>query len=154
MKGYWNRPEETRQAIDPDGWFHTGDVAYVDEEGFFYIADRLKDMVISGGANIYPVEVEGVLLEHPAIADVAVIGLPNDRWGEIVAAVVVLNAEATLTLRDLRRFASERLAKYKLPRRLEIVDALPRNPALKVLKFELRERFGREPSELDANAER
>lgn len=143
MKGYWNRPEATAEAIDPDGWFHTGDVAYRDEDGFYYIADRIKDMVITGGENVYPAEVESVLYEHPAVADVAVIGLPDERWGEIVVAVVALKPgePADLTIESLRSFAGERLAKYKLPRRLEIVEALPRNLAGKVLKFELRDRF-------------
>jgi fatty-acyl-CoA synthase len=139
MKGYWNRLETTAEAIDPDGWFHTGDVGYRDEDGFYFITDRIKDMIISGGENVYPAEVESVLFEHPAIADVAVIGLSDERWGEIVVAVVVLRPDAELTLEDLKSFAGQKLARYKLPRRLEIVDALPRNPAGKVVKFELRE---------------
>ncbi|HKA05482.1 MAG TPA: long-chain fatty acid--CoA ligase [Acidimicrobiales bacterium] len=142
MKGYWNRPDATAAAIDAEGWFHTGDIGYLDEDGFLYIADRVKDMVITGGENVYPAEVESVLYEHPAVAEVAVIGLPDERWGEAVAAVVALAPDASLDLEDLRAFASERLARYKLPTRLELIDALPRNPAGKVLKFELRTRFG------------
>jgi fatty-acyl-CoA synthase len=141
MKGYWNRPQATAEAIDPDGWFHTGDVAYRDEDGFYYIADRIKDMVITGGENVYPAEVEGVLFEHPSVADVAVIGLPDERWGEIVVAIAVAKPGEDLSLESLRDFAGEKLAKYKMPRRLELVDVLPRNPAGKILKFELRNQF-------------
>jgi len=142
MKGYWNRPEATAEAIDEDGWFHTGDAGYLDEDGFLFISDRVKDMVISGGENVYPAEVEGVLYEHPAVAEVAVIGLSDEKWGEAVTAVVALNEGAELTLEELRDFADGKLARYKLPLRLHIVDALPRNPAGKVLKFELREELG------------
>jgi fatty-acyl-CoA synthase len=106
------------------------------------VADRIKDMVITGGENVYPAEVESVLYMHPAVADVAVIGLPDERWGEAVTAVAVLKADATLTLQELRDFAGESLARYKLPSRLELVDILPRNPAGKVLKFDLRRRLG------------
>ncbi len=141
MKGYWNRPEATAAAIDAAGWFHTGDVGYLDEDGFLYICDRVKDMVITGGENVYPAEVESVLYEHPAVAEVAVIGMPDERWGEVVVAVAVLKEGASLTLEQLRDFAGERLARYKLPSRLDFVDALPRNPAGKVLKFEMRERL-------------
>jgi fatty-acyl-CoA synthase len=142
MKGYWNKPEATAAAIDAEGWFHTGDVGYLDDDGFLFIADRLKDMVISGGENVYPAEVESVLYEHPAVAEVAVIGLPDETWGEAVVAVVALKPGTTLDLEELKTFATEKLARYKLPRRLEIVPALPRNPAGKVLKFELRSRLG------------
>jgi len=142
MKGYWNNPEATAAAIDPEGWFHTGDIGYLDEDGFLFIADRLKDMVITGGENVYPAEVESALYDHPAIAEIAVIGLPDDQWGEAVVAVAALKPGAALELDELRDFGTERLARYKLPRRLELVPALPRNPAGKVLKFELRARFG------------
>ena len=139
MKGYWNRPEATANAIDEMGWFHSGDVGYIDEEGYLYICDRLKDMVITGGENVYPAEVESVLFEHPAIAEVAVIGLPDEKWGEAVTAVAAVTDGSDLTLEALRDFAVSKLARYKLPSRLHIVEALPRNPAGKVLKFELRE---------------
>jgi fatty-acyl-CoA synthase len=142
MKGYWNRPDATAAAIDAEGWFHTGDVGYLDEDGFLYIADRVKDMVITGGENVYPAEVESVIYEHPAVAEVAVFGLPDPRWGEAVVAVVALKPDAALDLEELRAFAGQRLARFKLPTRLELVDALPRNPAGKVLKFELRSRLG------------
>ncbi|MSP02580.1 MAG: long-chain-fatty-acid--CoA ligase [Acetobacteraceae bacterium] len=141
MKGYWNNPEATAAAIDTEGWFHTGDVGYCDEDGFLYIADRLKDMVITGGENVYPAEVESVLYDHPAIAEIAVIGLPDAQWGEAVVAVAALKPGAGLELEELRVFATDRLARFKLPRRLEVVAALPRNPAGKVLKYELRALF-------------
>jgi fatty-acyl-CoA synthase len=141
MAGYWNRPDATAAAVEPEGWFHTGDVGYLDEDGFLYICDRVKDMVITGGENVYPAEVESILYEHPAVGEVAVIGLPDERWGEAVVAVAALRPDATLSLDELRDFAGDRLARYKLPIRLEVVDVLPRNPAGKVLKFELRERY-------------
>lgn len=138
MAGYWNRPDATAEAIDAEGWFHTGDVGYLDADGFLFIADRVKDMVISGGENVYPAEVESVLYQHPAVAEVAVIGLPDERWGEAVTAIVALAPGASLTLDELRDFGREALAGYKLPTRLHLVDVLPRNPAGKVLKYELR----------------
>ena len=141
MNGYWNKPDATATAIDAEGWFHSGDIGYVDADGFLYIADRVKDMVITGGENVYPAEVESVLYEHPAIAEVAVIGLPDERWGEIVVAVVAPKPGATVTLEDMRAFAGDRLARYKLPTRVELVDELPRTPSGKVLKYELRERL-------------
>ena len=141
MKGYWNKPAATAAAIDAQGWFHTGDIGYLDADGFLFIADRLKDMIITGGENVYPAEVESVLYEHPAIAEVAVIGQPDAQWGEAVVAVVALKQDAQLELEALRAFGAERLAHYKLPVRLELVAALPRNPAGKVLKFELRTSF-------------
>lgn len=142
MKGYWNRPEATAAAIDSDGWFHSGDIGYLDDEGFMFVVDRLKDMVISGGENVYPAEVESALFQHPSIADVAVIGLPDERWGEAVTAVVVCTAGESLALEDLREWGGERLAKFKLPTRLHIIDELPRTSSGKVLKFELRDQFG------------
>jgi fatty-acyl-CoA synthase len=143
MAGYWQQPEATAAAIR-DGWFHTGDVGYFDEQGFLYICDRVKDMVISGGENVYPAEVENVLYRHPAIAEVAVIGLPDDTWGEAVVAVAALKPGAELSLETLQEFAAPQLARYKIPRRLEFVEALPRNSTGKVLKFDLRARFGAE----------
>jgi fatty-acyl-CoA synthase len=141
-KGYWNDPAGTAAAIDPAGWLHTGDVGTFDEDGFLFIVDRVKDMVITGGENVYPAEVENVLYEHPAIGEIAVIGLPDEQWGEAVVAVAALKQGASLDLEELRVFATDRLARFKLPRRLEIVPALPRNPAGKVLKFELRAQLG------------
>lgn len=141
MKGYWNRPEATAEAIDAEGWFHTGDVGYLDADGFLFIADRVKDMVISGGENVYPAEVESVLYEHPAIGEVAVIGLDDERWGEAVTAVVVLKDGEDLSLEALREFATEKLARYKLPTRLHTIEEIPRNASGKVLKRELRVTF-------------
>ena len=141
MKGYWNRPEATAEAIDSEGWFHSGDVGYLDDDGFLFICDRLKDMVISGGENVYPAEVESVLFKHEAIAEVAVIGLVDEKWGEAVTAIAALHEGQELTLEGLREFAESQLAKYKLPLRLHIVEELPRNPAGKVLKFKLKEQF-------------
>lgn len=137
MKAYWNLPEASSAALR-DGWLHTGDVGMMDAEGYVYVQDRIKDMIISGGENVYPREVENVLFEHPAIADAAVIGVPDDKWGEAVTAVVVLRQGATLASDDLIGFCRARLGGYKIPRRIEFVDELPRNPSGKVLKGDLR----------------
>jgi fatty-acyl-CoA synthase len=139
MAGYWNNPEATAEAF-AGGWFHSGDLVRMDDEGYVWVVDRKKDMIISGGENIYCAEVENVLASHPAIVEVAVIGRRHDKWGEVPVAVAAVN-EAALTLEDLAEFLNDRLARYKHPRGLEIVDALPRNPAGKVLKTELRTRF-------------
>ncbi len=143
MAGYWNNPEATARAF-AGGWFHSGDLVRQDREGYVWVVDRKKDMIISGGENIYCAEVENALASHPAIAEVAVIGRPHEKWGEVPVAVVALAAEsdAPVNLADLEGFLSERLARYKHPKALEIVDTLPRNPAGKVLKTALRERFG------------
>jgi fatty-acyl-CoA synthase len=140
MSGYWNNPEATAEAFH-GGWFHSGDLVRMDDEGYVWVVDRKKDMIISGGENIYCAEVENVLASHPAIVEVAVIGRPHEKWGEVPVAVAAVN-EAGLGIEDLHDFLGERLARYKHPKGLEIVDALPRNPAGKVLKTELRTRFG------------
>ncbi|MBV8967336.1 MAG: AMP-binding protein, partial [Mycobacteriaceae bacterium] len=140
MAGYWNNPGATAAAF-AGGWFHSGDLVRQDDEGYIWVVDRKKDMIISGGENIYCAEVENVLAAHPAIVEVAVIGRPHDKWGEVPIAVAAV-AESGLTRADLDEFLSGRLARYKHPKGLEIVDALPRNPAGKVLKTELRARFG------------
>ncbi|HXT08934.1 MAG TPA: long-chain fatty acid--CoA ligase [Roseiarcus sp.] len=139
FKGYWGQPEATAKAIDAEGWFHTGDAGFVDDEGFLTISDRIKDMIITGGENVYPAEIESELMRHPAVAEVGVIGEPSARWGEQVVAVIALKPGATLTLEELRAFAAQRLAVYKLPKRLELVAALPRNATGKILKQRLRE---------------
>jgi fatty-acyl-CoA synthase len=143
MKGYWRRAAETAEVIDQRGWFRTGDLGWLDADGFLYVIDRVKDLVISGGENIYPAEVERVLQQHPKIADIAVIGLPNERWGEAVVAVAVLVDGQRLSLEELREFAAPELASFKLPTRLDCVRALPRNTAGKVLKVELRRELSR-----------
>ncbi|NVN53278.1 long-chain-fatty-acid--CoA ligase [Mycolicibacterium hippocampi] len=136
MKGYHNKPEATAESITDDGWFRTGDVGRVDDGGYIFVEDRLKDMIISGGENIYSIEVERVLSEHHAVVEVAVIGVPDDKWGEVVKAVVVVEGEATEA--DLIAFARERLAAYKCPKSVDITEELPRNPTGKILKKELR----------------
>jgi len=136
--GYWNRPDDTAAAIDADGWFHTGDAGYVDDEGYLYISDRVKDMIISGGENIYPAEVENALMAHPAVGDVAVIGVPSERWGETPKALVVLADGAAAEPDELIAFCRSRLASYKCPTSVELVGDLPRNPTGKLLKEELR----------------
>jgi acyl-CoA synthetase (AMP-forming)/AMP-acid ligase II len=140
MVGYWNRPEATAEAVR-DGWLPTGDLAIRDADGFVYIHDRIKDMIISGGENIYPAEIENVLLQHPGVADVAVIGQPSAKWGESPLAVVVRKDES-LAEADLLEFAKGRIAGYKLPKAAVFVDVIPRNPSGKVLKRSLREQFG------------
>ena len=137
MKGYHNKPEATSEAITEDGWFRTGDIGRVDDGGYIFVEDRLKDMIITGGENVYSIEVERVLAEHPAIAEVAVIGVPDEKWGESVKAVVAL--EGTATEAEIIAFAREQLAAYKCPKTVDIVDALPRNPTGKILKKDLRQ---------------
>jgi long-chain acyl-CoA synthetase len=136
MKGYWQRPEATTEAI-PDGWFRTGDIGRVDEHGHFYIVDRKKDLIIRGGYNVYPREIEEVLYEHPAVAEVAVIGLPDPELGEEVAAAVTLKAGATVTAGELRDHVKAQVAAYKYPRHVWLIDALPKGPTGKILKREI-----------------
>jgi acyl-CoA synthetase (AMP-forming)/AMP-acid ligase II len=139
MKGYLNKPEATAEAITPDGWFRTGDIGRVDADGYVFVEDRLKDMIISGGENIYSIEVERVLAEHPAVAEVAVFGVPDEKWGEAVKAVVALEGEAEpVTADELIGWARERLAAYKCPKTVDFTDALPRNPTGKIMKKDLR----------------
>jgi fatty-acyl-CoA synthase len=140
-KGYWNNPEGTAAALDAGGWFHTGDLARRDEEGFFYIAGRQKDMLISGGVNVYPAEIEAELLLHPAVQDAAVVGLADPTWGEIGAGCVVLREAGSVTGDDLAAFLTGKLAQYKIPRRWLFLEALPRTPYGKVIKGELRDRL-------------
>jgi len=138
MKGYWNRPEATREAIDAEGWFRSGDAGYFDAEDYLYIHDRVKDMIVTGGENVYPAEVENALFSHPDIADAAVIGVPDERWGEAVKAVVVLKPGAELNPAALIAHCRERIAGYKTPKSIDVVELLPRNPSGKVLRRELR----------------
>ncbi len=141
--GYWNKPEETKESF-VNGWFKTGDLARQDADGFFYIEDRVKDMYISGGENVYPAEVENILYELPQIAEVAVIGVPNEQWGEIGCAVIVLKKDATLTLEEIGAHCEGRLAKYKHPAHMVTMSMLPRNATGKVLKFQLRQSVPKE----------
>jgi fatty-acyl-CoA synthase len=140
MKGYWNNPEETDKTI-VDGWLHSGDIAKKDKDGFLYIMDRKKDMIISGGENIYPAEIEEYLMDHPKIADVGVIGYPHQKWGEAVKAVVVLKSGEQMTEDELKEWCKGKIAKYKTPKSVVFTDALPRTPTGKILKRELRTKF-------------
>ncbi len=141
MRGYWNNPEETANAFR-DGFFRTGDIGRQDTAGYFYILDRLKDMIVTGGENVYSGEVEAVIYEHPAVREAAVFGIPDPQWGEVVMACVVLRPGTTLTADDLIAFCRRSLANYKLPRRLEFLETdLPKSASGKVLKRTLRERF-------------
>ena len=137
MKGYWRRDEATAEAIDADGWLKTGDLATVDEDGYFFIVDRKKDMIIRGGYNVYPREIEEVLYEHPDVLEAAVIGVPHDELGEEVAAAVALKPGAHATPGELRDFVKQRIAAYKYPRYVWLVDELPKGPTGKILKREI-----------------
>jgi long-chain acyl-CoA synthetase len=141
MMGYWERPEETKKAVI-DGWMHTGDGGYMDEDGYVYVVDRIKDMIISGGENIYSVEVENCVAQHPAVAQCAVIGIPSERWGETVHAIVMRKPGAEVTADDIIAFCKDRIAGYKCPRSVDIQDhTLPLSGAGKILKRELRRPF-------------
>ena len=144
MSGYWRRPEATAEAI-VDGWLHTGDLGRITEDGIVHLLDRAKDMIISGGSNVYAVEVEDVLAAHGAVAEVAVVGVPDDLWGEVVVAVVVPAAAGALDIAALGAHARAPLAGYKIPRRYVVVDGLPRNAYGKVLKRELRSSLAHPP---------
>jgi O-succinylbenzoic acid--CoA ligase len=137
MQGYINRPEETAQALR-DGWLHTGDLGYLDGEGYLYIVSRRHDLIISGGENIYPTEIESVLLAHPAVDEAAVVGLSDPRWGQVPAAAVKLRGGAAAGEAELIEFCRQRLASYKVPRLVRFVAALPRNAAGKLLRDEIR----------------
>ncbi|MEO1041794.1 MAG: fatty acid--CoA ligase [Pseudomonadota bacterium] len=141
MNGYWNLPEATSKTLSEDGWLRTGDAGYLDEDGFVYIHDRVKDMIISGGENIYPAEVENAIYGYPGISDVAVIGVPDQKWGEAVKACVVKADGATVTDQDIMDYARSQIAAYKCPKSVDFVDSLPRNPSGKILRRELRSRY-------------
>ena len=141
MSGYWNSPEETSPAF-PDGLFRTGDVGYEDADGYFYILDRLKDLIVTGGENVYSGEVEAVIYEHPAVREAAVFGIPDPQWGELVTALVVLKPGNAITTDDLIAHCRRFLANYKIPRRVEFSETeLPKGGSGKILKKVLRERF-------------
>jgi acyl-CoA synthetase (AMP-forming)/AMP-acid ligase II len=137
MAGYWQRPEATAETL-AGGWLHTGDVGMVDEHGYLFILDRLKDMIISGGLNVYPHEVEDVLLTHPNVAEACVIGVPDEKWGEAVRAVVVATPGASIDPAELIAFSGQHLAAYKKPKAVDVVDALPRTAYGKIAKREVR----------------
>ncbi len=141
MAGYWNRPEATAETIRPDGWLKTGDAGFMDADGFFFVHDRVKDMIVSGGENVYPAEVENAILGCPGVADAAVIGVPDERWGEAVKAIIVRAPGATPNPADIIAYARTRIAGYKAPKSVEFIDALPRNPSGKVLRRELRKPY-------------
>jgi acyl-CoA synthetase (AMP-forming)/AMP-acid ligase II len=141
-KGYWNLPNETAKLTQGD-WLHTGDAGYFDADGYLYVYDRIKDMIVSGAENVYPAEVESALFGHPAVADVGVIGVPDERWGEAVKAIVVRKPGSEVTAAELIAYARERIAGYKLPKSIDFVEALPRNPSGKILKRELRAPYWR-----------
>jgi acyl-CoA synthetase (AMP-forming)/AMP-acid ligase II len=141
MGGYWGKPEATAATITPDGWLRSGDGGYIDADGYLYITDRIKDMIISGGENIYPAEIERVLAEHPQIQDVAVIGVPDERWGEVPKAVVVAKPATTIDIEQLLAWCRERLASFKCPKTVDLVAELPRNPTGKILKRVLRKPY-------------
>ncbi len=141
MAGYWKQPDATAKTIDPDGWLRSGDAGYMDEDGYVFIHDRVKDMIISGGENVYPAEVENAVYGHPAVAEVAVIGVPDEKWGESVKAMVVLKPGAAATPADIIKWARERIAAYKSPKSVDFIDALPRNASGKILRRELREPY-------------
>lgn len=136
MKGYWNRPDATAEAIQ-DGWFHTGDLGRVDEDGYFYVVDRKKDMIIRGGYNIYPREIEEVLYEHPAVREAAVIGIADPTWGEEIAAIISTKPGETVTPDDITDYVKQRVAPYKYPRQVWITDDLPKGPTGKILKRQI-----------------
>ena len=140
MKGYWNRPDATAETITQDGWLRTGDVAMIDDEGFVYIQDRIKDMIISGGENVYPAEIENVILAHPEVIEVAVIGQPSEQWGESPFALVVRQGEE-LSETDVLQFCDGKLARFKLPKGVAFIGEIPRNANGKVLKRVLREKY-------------
>jgi long-chain acyl-CoA synthetase len=137
MKGYWNKEDATNEVLDEDGWFRTGDMAYVDDDGYFFIVDRKKDMIIRGGYNVYPREIEEVLYEHPAVSEAAVIGIPDDSKGEEVGAAVVLAEGEEVDADELREYVKERVANYKYPRKIWFPDELPKGPTGKILKREI-----------------
>jgi acyl-CoA synthetase (AMP-forming)/AMP-acid ligase II len=140
MKGYYRAPERTSEAI-VDGWLHTGDIGHVDDEGYLYITDRKKDMIVSGGLNIYPSDIEQVIWRHPAVQDCAVIGVPHDDWGEAVKAVVELNPGAQVTEEELIQLCKEQLGRVQAPKSIDFVTSLPRSPNGKVLKKDVREPY-------------
>jgi acyl-CoA synthetase (AMP-forming)/AMP-acid ligase II len=141
MKGYWNLPDATAGAMPGDGWFKSGDAGYLDADGYLYVHDRMKDMIITGAENVYPAEVENAIYGHPAVAEVAVIGIPSDKWGEEVKAIVAPKPGQQVTEDEIIAWARERIAAFKAPKSVEFIEALPRNASGKILRRTLREPF-------------
>jgi acyl-CoA synthetase (AMP-forming)/AMP-acid ligase II len=141
MAGYWNRPEATAETITPDGWLKTGDAGYRDADGYIFVHDRVKDMIVTGGENVYPAEVENAILGCPGVADAAVIGIPDERWGEAVKAIVVPHPDGPPDPEAVIAWARQRIAGYKAPKSVDFVDVLPRNASGKVLRRELRQPY-------------
>ena len=141
IKGYWNLPEASKETIDADGWLRTGDAGYLDADGYLYIHDRVKDMIISGGENVYPAEVEDAVYSHPAVDDVAVVGVPDEKWGEAIKAFVVVKEGVEVTADEIIDFTRTRIAKFKCPKTIDFIDVLPRNATGKILRRELREPY-------------
>ena len=141
MIGYWNKPEETAKTLTADGWLRTGDVGVIDAEGYLFLKDRIKDMIITGGENVYPAEVESAIYGHPHVADVAVIGVPDDRWGEAVKAIIVAAPGTTPDPAEIIAWTRDKIAAFKCPKSIDFIDALPRNPSGKILRRTLREPY-------------
>ena len=137
MKGYWNKPEETA-AVLKNGWLHTGDVGYMDEDGYIYITDRKKDLIIRGGENIYPKEIENILHQHPAVLEAGVIGIPDEVYGEAVKAFVVLKKEGAVSCEELMNFCKDNMPTYKRPKVMQLMNELPKSAVGKILRRELR----------------
>jgi acyl-CoA synthetase (AMP-forming)/AMP-acid ligase II len=140
MKGYYNRDDATSEAIR-NGWLYTGDAGFFDDEGYLYIHDRVKDMIVTGGENVYPAEVENAIFGHPSVADVAVVGVPDDKWGEAVKAIVVLKSDIQGDAADIIAWSKARIAGFKVPKSVDFIAELPRNPSGKILRRELREPY-------------
>jgi acyl-CoA synthetase (AMP-forming)/AMP-acid ligase II len=141
MIGYWNLPEATATTLDSEGWLRTGDAGYLDKDGYLYIHDRIKDMIISGGENVYPAEVESAICDHPDVAEVAVVGVPDEKWGEAVKAIVVMKPGRKTTSSDIIGFTRERIAGFKTPKSVDFIEALPRNASGKILRRHLRDPY-------------
>jgi len=140
MKGYWRDPEATADTLR-NGWLHTGDIGYLGEQGYLFLMDRSKDLIISGGENVYPREVEEVIIQHPAVREVAVIGVPDPQWGEVIKAIVAIVSGLEVTAEELIDFCKGHIASYKKPKSIDFVDELPKNNCGKIVKHELREKY-------------
>jgi fatty-acyl-CoA synthase len=143
MAGYWNLPDATKAAIDGEHWLRSGDAGYIDANGYLFVHDRIKDMIVSGAENVYPAEVENAIFGHPAVAEVAVIGVPSDKWGEKVKAIVVAKPDMAADAQSIIDWTRERVAGFKTPKSVDFVAALPRNAAGKILRRALREPYWR-----------